>query len=743
MTGNTKVWRAPLAGLASVAMIATMGVTALSANALDVAGAGTVTLNAGAGTFAAGGSTKEYKDSGDGAADGKLSKLYDAAHIATPKDSNKVFTGWYTSEEGGEAVGAGDIVATDATLYAHYATTGADDKYKVTFKDAVKYTKGWAFEDSDFQAGFVKASGNDVVVLLKNGDTLADWEYSTERVDSTTYFDGWTDKNGAAADYSAVKGGDVLYAATGLSATYNLPTGTVKSAQRWYDASGKLIAKNVNSVAVKKGTEPTVYYTDANGAQKVTEWNDSNTASDSQTAYRVTVNAKQESTDLTGKYSDNVKYFDSLSAVDLSSFETIEGYAFYGWYQYSNLTGPLDYRTLNEVFAANVDGDGLNTTANVYGKFDDARTDLVKVTFDENWDKGSKSEVTLERSAYFGDSLPTPTRDGYVFQGWNTKADGNNGTTIDKNSKVSDAVSKGRTVTLYAQWRSTVFAELQELINIHNVYTVKDGALVKDEPVLYTNASFAKYQKAIDAVVKKAGLTGTTVKDVNADTGVDYVKYDTSSIRNETAAADYVKTLTAAKAGLVLVPAVEGLFTDVNELTPHYLAIITLAQQGVIRGYADGSFSPATGMTRADFAAYLYRLAGEPDYTVDASDNIFTDVDSSTPHYKEILWAAKNGILKGYADGTFGWSALVNRQDAAAFLYRLAGSPRFDAATDAAKINFTDVDSSTPHYKEIIWAASNGIANGYSDGTFNGSATILRQDAAALLNRAIVADRLK
>ncbi|WP_181163499.1 InlB B-repeat-containing protein, partial [Bifidobacterium sp. UTBIF-78] len=35
MTGNNKVWRAPLAGLASVAMIATMGVAASTANALD------------------------------------------------------------------------------------------------------------------------------------------------------------------------------------------------------------------------------------------------------------------------------------------------------------------------------------------------------------------------------------------------------------------------------------------------------------------------------------------------------------------------------------------------------------------------------------------------------------------------------------------------------------------------------------------------------------------------------------
>ncbi|WP_146194773.1 hypothetical protein, partial [Bifidobacterium callitrichidarum] len=58
MTGNTKVWRAPLAGLASVAMIATMGVAASTASAVDVFGGNgpqypdvTVTLDANGGTF--------------------------------------------------------------------------------------------------------------------------------------------------------------------------------------------------------------------------------------------------------------------------------------------------------------------------------------------------------------------------------------------------------------------------------------------------------------------------------------------------------------------------------------------------------------------------------------------------------------------------------------------------------------------------------------------------------------------
>lgn len=44
----------------------------------------------------------------------------------------------------------------------------------------------------------------------------------------------------------------------------------------------------------------------------------------------------------------------------------------------------------------------------------------------------------------------------------------------------------------------------------------------------------------------------------------------------------------------------------------------------------------------------------------------------------------------------------VKRQDMAAFLYRLAGSPAFEAPAESP---FSDVDASTPHYAEVCWLA--------------------------------------
>ncbi|WP_158276267.1 S-layer homology domain-containing protein [Bifidobacterium callitrichidarum] len=132
-------------------------------------------------------------------------------------------------------------------------------------------------------------------------------------------------------------------------------------------------------------------------------------------------------------------------------------------------------------------------------------------------------------------------------------------------------------------------------------------------------------------------------------------------------------------------------------------------------------------------------VQGWTDVTVDrGSTSPFSDVvKDKTPHYDEILWLADQKITTGYKDGTFGPAGDVNRQDMAAFLYRLAGSPTFDES--AAKNPFKDVNKDTPHYKEILWLASKGIAAGYTqtDGsvTFDGLAGVQRQDMAAFLHR--------
>lgn len=182
-------------------------------------------------------------------------------------------------------------------------------------------------------------------------------------------------------------------------------------------------------------------------------------------------------------------------------------------------------------------------------------------------------------------------------------------------------------------------------------------------------------------------------------------------------------------------------FGDVTTMTPHHEDIWWLTQNGITTGFEDRSFRGMSAVARQDMAAFLYRLAGSPDYSPSSSDQSrFLDVSSSTPHYKEICWLASTGITEGFADGTFRGMSPVARQDMAAFLCRFAakfinsGHASW-APSNSDIIRFPDVNSSTPHCNDIWWLGAMGISTGFEDGTFRGMSSVTRQDMAAFLHR--------
>ena len=189
-----------------------------------------------------------------------------------------------------------------------------------------------------------------------------------------------------------------------------------------------------------------------------------------------------------------------------------------------------------------------------------------------------------------------------------------------------------------------------------------------------------------------------------------------------------------------------GGFADVSTSTPHATDIAWLVFAGISTGWqeADGTvtFRGMDEVRRQDMAAFLYRLAGSPAYEADWSANPFRDVDRNTPHAKEILWLASTGVSEGWAEAdgsrTFRGMDSVRRQDMAAFLRRLAAHLDADATSSGAN-PFRDVDAATPHAADILWLASNGVSEGWteSDGsrTFRGMDSVRRQDMAAFLHR--------
>lgn len=115
----------------------------------------------------------------------------------------------------------------------------------------------------------------------------------------------------------------------------------------------------------------------------------------------------------------------------------------------------------------------------------------------------------------------------------------------------------------------------------------------------------------------------------------------------------------------------------------------------------------------------------------DLCSDRFVDVSGANLFFDPICWMTATGVGRGYSDNTYRPTAAMSRQGMAAHLYRMAGEPTGPFPDPG----FTDVPASHPFYTQISWMVLQGIASGYSDGTFQPAAPVTRQSMAAFLHR--------
>jgi hypothetical protein len=106
-----------------------------------------------------------------------------------------------------------------------------------------------------------------------------------------------------------------------------------------------------------------------------------------------------------------------------------------------------------------------------------------------------------------------------------------------------------------------------------------------------------------------------------------------------------------------------------------------MVAEGITTGYPDETFRPAAAVNRQQAAAFLYRIAGEPEVSEGAPT--FPDVSAGHPFVEEIGWMAENRLTNPYPDGTFKPSTALNRGQLSTFLFRLASTePAWDESAD-------------------------------------------------------------
>ena len=113
----------------------------------------------------------------------------------------------------------------------------------------------------------------------------------------------------------------------------------------------------------------------------------------------------------------------------------------------------------------------------------------------------------------------------------------------------------------------------------------------------------------------------------------------------------------------------ESPFKDVDPSFPFYKEIVWMHQRGITTGYWDGTFRPHDPVNRDAMAAFFYRYAGAPGYTAPVNSP-FNDVQNGDAFYQEITWLKQQGITKGWSDGTYRPGEPIHRDAMAAFIHR-------------------------------------------------------------------------
>lgn len=109
-------------------------------------------------------------------------------------------------------------------------------------------------------------------------------------------------------------------------------------------------------------------------------------------------------------------------------------------------------------------------------------------------------------------------------------------------------------------------------------------------------------------------------------------------------------------------------FADVSAGSYYAKAVAWAIENGITGGTGDGLFSPDATCTRAQSAAFLYRAAGSPAVGGSAG---FSDVAADAYYAQAVAWTKEHGITDGIGGGLFGSANGCTRAQIAAFLWRL------------------------------------------------------------------------
>lgn len=416
--------------------------------------------------------------------------------LPTPTKTNARFDGWYTSETGGSKVTSTGTVSSTRILYAHWTdiytvnfnanggtnapdsfTFYADDdnvilptkipakSFKVTFNAnggscstasrdiACTFTK-WNTKQDGSGASYV-AGGSYIADMTAT--LYAQWTNNKvgalPSASKTGYsFNGWysSSTGGSKISDSTIVAGNTTYYAQWTAIGYKIAfngngstSGTMSDFAMTYDAAKQLTANTYSKTGYSFGGWNTkadgsgTTYTDKASVKNLTSTKDS----------MVTLYAQWTANDYSISFNGNGSTIGAMSNLSMTynvakslteNGFSRTGYSFTEWNTKADGSGTT---YANKASVKNLSST-KGATIILYAQWS---AKAYTITFQANGGTCSPISKSVTYNSMYG-VLPTPTKTGYVFNGWYTASTG--GTKVTADTKVTITAAQ----TLYAQW---------------------------------------------------------------------------------------------------------------------------------------------------------------------------------------------------------------------------------------------------------------------------------------------------
>lgn len=173
-------------------------------------------------------------------------------------------------------------------------------------------------------------------------------------------------------------------------------------------------------------------------------------------------------------------------------------------------------------------------------------------------------------------------------------------------------------------------------------------------------------------------------------------------------------------------------FTDVKTTNSHYLAIMSLFEDGIVTGVTTSLYKPGQEATRGEAALFLAKALKLD--TKNVKNPGFKDVSTSSNEYGAIAALYEKGIVGGYGD-TYKPNGTLTRAQLAKML-----TLGFELTQpNTATTKFTDVnqltDVATKRYIQTL--VNYSITQGTTTSTFSPNQNLTRAQLASFLYNAI------